>query len=216
MPKPTSEFMSLFRSIKPDDTDFQTIKSATADEAAQRWPLFKALPPEKPEPTPPLSEQDRARWDNQETPGIRVRQSALSVPTTTPDMAASLKRMAGIQPSPKTASAHVPPIVSTKINHKSKKLPSSAPTPTLTQPTAQHLTSEVVPTNLSSDIVESVHDKLLKGHGALSQAPVIAQPEPMTSTNSLASIFSRLEGKNETCAKPSTPISSFFGRLGRR
>lgn len=216
MPNPTSEFVSLFRSIKPDDTDFQTSKSVAANEAAQRWPLFKAMLPEKPEPTPPLSEQERARWDSQGASGARLHKSVLSVPTTSFDMASSLHRMAGVKQIPDAAATLVAAQTSIKSANKSKEMSSPAPPPPPDLQRSDHRTSEVGATNPKIDNQKSARSGPFEGHWPRSQAPTTVIDEPVASKNSLASIFSRLEGKRETLAKPSTPIASFFDRLGRR
>lgn len=86
---------TLFRSLRPDDEDFQASTSAAAREAEQRWPLFKAVAPRKQQPTPLLSPQERSLWSTTQKPSGHEHKPALSLPGTGNKMAQSLSKMGG-------------------------------------------------------------------------------------------------------------------------
>ena len=98
MSKPADNLSDLFRSLGPDDSSFQVTETATAREAAQRWPLFQAISPNKPETTPTLSTQERERWSQQEKQVGAGRKPPLSLPGLSDKLAQSLSRMAGPRP----------------------------------------------------------------------------------------------------------------------
>lgn len=95
MAKAAEHPSTLFRSLRPDDEDFQTSTSAAAREAEQRWPLFKAVAPQKQQPTPLLSPQERSLWSTTQKPSGHERKPALSVPATSNKLAQSLNKMGG-------------------------------------------------------------------------------------------------------------------------
>ena len=98
MSKPADNLSDLFRSLGPDDSSFQVTETATAREAAQRWPLFQAISPNKPETTPTLSTQERERWSQQEKQVGAGRKPPLSLPGLSDKLAQSLSKMAGPRP----------------------------------------------------------------------------------------------------------------------
>lgn len=95
MAKAAEHPSTLFRSLRPDDEDFQTNTSAAAREAEQRWPLFKAVAPRKQQATPLLSPQERSLWSTTQKPSGHERKPALSVPATGNKLAQSLNKMGG-------------------------------------------------------------------------------------------------------------------------
>lgn len=99
MAKAAEHPSTLFRSLRPDDEDFQTNTGAAAREAEQRWPLFKAVAPRKQQPTPLLSPQERSLWSTTQKPSGHERKPALSVPATGNKLAQSLNKMGGRQAS---------------------------------------------------------------------------------------------------------------------
>lgn len=95
MAKAAEHPSTLFRSLRPDDEDFQTNTGAAAREAEQRWPLFKAVAPRKQQATPLLSPQERSLWSTTQKPSGHERKPALSVPATGNKLAQSLNKMGG-------------------------------------------------------------------------------------------------------------------------
>lgn len=73
MAKAADHPSNLFRSLRPDDDDFQTSTSTAAREAEQRWPLFQAVAPRKPQATPLLSPQERSLWSEYDAKTKRIR-----------------------------------------------------------------------------------------------------------------------------------------------
>ena len=225
MPSSMNEFTSLFRSIAPDDAAFQAANATAASEAAQRWPLFKALAPEKSNTTPALSDQDRACWVSQQKTGVSVRKPALSLPTETMDLALSLKRMTGTRHdsnsnSNSNSDSDSKPIsakVSTPIYSTPAQLPNRTAHATETEPSPplprQHANPIAAGTE---DTSEKVSGSLFAGNGLRSHANRTTTSQPVTDTDSLRQLFNRLEGKSNLVVKPASKISSIFSRLGKR
>ncbi len=173
---------TLFRSLRPDDENFQASASAAAREAEQRWPLFKAVSPKKLAPTPVLSAQERTIWSNQEKPSKPERKPALSVPGVSNKMAMNLNKMGGRSTAPALARS---PVRAERENPAQEQSPEGR----------SLLFSKAVPI----DLIEEPQ----------------VQP-PTRSDDSLAKLFSRLEGKEKVLEKPDSKRASFLGRLGRR
>lgn len=183
---------TLFRSLRPDDENFQASATAAAREAEQRWPLFKAVSPRKLAPTPVLSAQERTIWSNQEKPSKPERKPALSVPGVSNKMAVNLNKMGGRSTAPALAKSLVRAERDSPVP-ESLRPQRSAPEP---QPEGRSLLfSKAAPI----DPVE--------------EPPVQA---PARADDSLAKLFNRLEGKEKVVEKPAGKRASFLGRLGRR
>lgn len=203
---------ALFRSLRPDDANFQASANAAAREAELRWPLFKAVSPRKPEPTPALSAQDRLRWSNQERPDAEERKPALSLPGVSNKLAKSLSKMSGRT----AATAAAKPTVRSEQIKPLEEPPRSPPKATKKAPAEDRrpLFSRTS-TAGRSDQAEN-YGLGLSGNQA-ETAPVAIEPEQPAAArgnDSLASIFSRLEGKEKVAGKPAGKRASFLGRLG--
>ena len=95
MSKPSDDLSALFRSLRPDESVFREDTSSGVRDAEQRWPLFRAVAPEKPQDTPALSEQERQRWTSQEKPVAGARKPALSLPGLSDKMSKGLGEISG-------------------------------------------------------------------------------------------------------------------------
>ncbi len=220
MSKPADNLSALFRSLGPDDTEFRANTHALAQEAEQRWPLFKAVAPKKPEVTPMLSAQERQRWDIQDRAENGARKPALSLPGFSDKLAHSLGRIAE-QAQEATQAAN---------NRNTSRPAPPSPAPRETRPAP--MATPAVPTKkpLSTDNAGS---GLFGKINAVAPAPAAepsraddvisglfgapAKVEQAPSSATLASVFSRLEGDDKpTTAKATEKRSSFLDRLGKR
>ena len=212
MPKPTDDLSALFRSLEPDDSSFQATETHAAPEAAQRGSLFQAVSPRKPETTPTLSVQERQRRSHQEQHEGGERKPALSLPGLNDKMARSLGKMSG-----RTADAPV----KNPVKRTEPDVPPVAP-PCSSRSVPQMTTMETesplfIATPKASPTFESQRSgSVLFGSVAGgSVAPGRVASETAQADDSLAGIFSRLEGKPETISKPTDKKSSFLRRLGK-
>ena len=231
MSKPSDDLSALFRSLRPDESVFQENATSSVRDAQQRWPLFKAVAPQKPQDAPALTEEERQRWVSQEKPAVGARKPALSLPGLSDKMSESLGKMSvqavkntalvkpamrwelekhaaeGVveQPSERAKSISVEPVTqaNSPINHVAavKKDFSAVPV-------------------AGSQTGRGVFDKKPALSGA-AQVPVPTVPErdlPVArhGDESLKSIFGRLQAKPEIKVKPVVKRSSFLDRLGKR
>lgn len=219
MIKPGDDLPTLFRSLGPDDAGFQARALAAAREAEQRWPLFKAMAPQKPPATPALSAQDRLRWIQQEKSESSGRKPALtmpalSLPGLSDKLAKGLDKMAArvatgapaqeparqIEPAPPPAA-----------------LPSSIEaTSPITQPD-----SLGAPPPDSPKISENVEANdaglgLFATPAIKLEAEEPAAPAAAQAKDSLAGIFSRLQGKEKPIKNSIDIRSSILSRLDKR
>jgi hypothetical protein len=94
MNKFDSNMSRLFRSVGADESEARASTSAVAQEAEQRWPLLKAVPPAKHEPTPPLHPRARQHMGPAGRPVVSGRKPALTLPSLGDKLATSLNKMA--------------------------------------------------------------------------------------------------------------------------
>lgn len=213
MPKPGDDLSALFRSLGPDDANFQAATNLAAREATQRWPLLMAIAPQKQKLTPALSAQERQLWRRQEKAEVGERKPALSLPGSSGQMAKSLSKMSG-----RLTAAAVKPTV----RAEAEVPPSESPH------RAQEESSKMTPsTNRGSlfsrpPAVDPGGDMDGNGLGLFASKttePMVAERDMAVAPHaddSLASVFSRLEEKEEIVKKPADNRSSFLGRLGKR
>ena len=205
---------ALFRSLAPDDSDFQATALAGAREAEQRWPLFKSASPQKPISTPALSAQERQHWRDQEKSQVGERKPALSMPGLGDKLAQSLGKMSG-----RTA-ADVAPKKSAQ-RAEPEKPPGEPPRsirtlPQETPPEDRGALLPAPPTPKPNNEAASVGAGLFNKTAIEPTTIERHAPDAMRADNSLASIFSRLEGKEEPINKPINRRSSFLSRLAKR
>lgn len=232
MAKAADHPSSLFRSLRPDDDDFHASTSAAAREAEQRWPLFKAVAPQKQQPTPPLSSQERSLWNTTQKPSNQERRPALSVPATGNKLAQSLNKMGARPKTPTT------PLTRGKLRSEDEA-PYEPPTPVPqkfsreepVKSTGLLFSRKTVGAQSDQPVEQPItKPKLFAGEepakrrGSLfskggSSVSIKEQPEvrnPPTAGDSLSTLFSRLEGQEDVIEKPVGKRSSLFGRPGRR
>ena len=222
MSKPSDDLSALFRSLRPDETSLQEGTDTAARNAEQRWPLFRAVAPEKPHDTPQLSAQERQRWISQEKIETGGRKPALSLPGLSDKMSKELDKMS-VRAVKNTASVKPAmrrepemPVVERVAERPrtGRATLQTSPPENRSSPAARSLAADS--NVVSSGVGVGIFDK----KPAVS-APVLAaserdQPATLRGDDSLRSTFSRLETKAEAVAKPAVNRSSFLDRLGKR
>ena len=138
MSKPAGDLSALFRSLGPDASSLQAAETVAARDVEQRWPLFQAVSPSKPETPPTLSTQERERWSQQEKQVGAGRKPALSLPGLSDKLAKSLGRMSGPRPDapvrPMAKRAQLSPAVPQPQQLKPQQQPQPQPQPPQQQP----------------------------------------------------------------------------------
>ena len=200
MSQPADKLSGLFRSLRPDDANFQASLNVAAHQAEERWPLLKAISPQKPALTPALSTEERQRWSNQEQPGTRERKPALSLPGLGDKLTQSLSKMGG---RPKVAAA---PLSAEPVEP-----------PPLWRAPARRM--EAPPPETPRELASTLFSRSSAIESNVTQEP--AAPERLmtrvaAADDSLASIFSRLAEPEEVVSKAVVKRPSFLSRLGKK
>lgn len=214
MTKPGDDLPALFRSLGPDDAGFQASTQAAAREAEQRWPLFKAVPPQKPPVTPALSAQERQHWSSTEKSETSERKPALSLPGLSDKLARSLGKMSGrvaadapAQNPARRIESEPPPVTPP---------PSVRTRPPITPPDSRSILFSDSPKASQNVEADDSRLGLFATPAAKPSADERAAPAAEPVDDSLASIFSRLEEKEKPSNKSTDKRSSFLSRLGKR
>ena len=223
MSKPSDDLSALFRSLRPDETSSQASTSTVARDAEQRWPLFKAVAPEKPQETPALTAQERQRWVNQEKPGVSERKPALSLPGLSDKMSKGLDKMSAW--SVKNTAAVRPAVRRESGNPAADRVferPRIAPI--AQAPETSPIENRIVTVAKTLSGGPAVGSGA--GFGSFDKKPAVVASVPAVEErglpsvgrddDSLKSIFGRLESKTHIAAKPPGSRSSFLDRLGKR
>lgn len=227
MSKPSDDLSALFRSLRPDESVFQESTNTGVREAEQRWPLFKAVAPEKPQETPALSPQERQRWVNQDKPVVNGRKPALSLPGLSDKMTKGLEKMS-VQAVKNTA------IVKPAVRREPEKSAAERVVERPIEPTPGMRAAPASNAGRSENRVPIAAAALPVGltlgaevdRDADNKRPAVPAPALSTTERgvpasgrrdeSIKSIFSRLGAKTEVVVKPATSRSSFLDRLGKR
>ncbi len=207
-----NDLPGLFRSLKPDKADLQNDAAMSAKAAEQKWPLLRNMSPNIGELPPALSADDRLSWTN--TDGAAksaTRKPALSLPGLGEKMAKSLERM-----STKVANV-VPPHTATRAESQPPRAEAPAPGERKQPPSKANAT----PIDLVAAPFAALNMKLdspAPASGNLTSSLDVPsdKTEPAQAENSLAQVFSRLEGKKNSAKRPPVKSASFMGRLGKR
>ena len=223
MSKPSDDLSALFRSLRPDETIFKASTGTVARDAEQRWPIFNAVVPEKPQQTPPLTAQERQRWVNQEKPEVSGRKPALSLPGLSDKMSKGLDKMSAW--SVKNAAAVKPAVRRESENPAAERA--------FERPRSGLIAEASRASSLENHVGTSVKTLSLElpvmsgaGFDPFDKKPVVVAPVPAAEQRGLPasgrgdellkSIFGRLESKTHIAAKPAASRSSFLDRLGKR
>ena len=193
LPNSTS---GLIRSLGADDAYFDSRAKASAQEAEQRWPLFKAASTAKNELAPAMSDQQKEAWGGQQNDLQEGRKPALSKPGLSGKLASSLSKLT--QPITMRSSApsrSTPPL-------------SASATPRLHPNVGDGLTQK--PTY--SEMIAPQSRLGIFAKNTLPQHAAVATSAP-EKDDSLKGIFSRIEGKQKSSTGSG---SSFLNRLAKR
>ena len=215
---------TVFRSLGADDSAFMARTKASALEAEQRWPLFRAVAPKKPEDTPLLTEQDRANWNTQEKPLGRERKRILSVPGLSEKLAKSLEKISaetsrGVMSTNRKTRSGIS-ITPARFEPALDPVAAFAPQPQ-DMPSMLFRSAPQVPAPFVAEQPAPVTHGLF---GRLSAEELTSTPAPLMQVeaappgdDSLRFIFARIGGEKAVEATPAVrPRSAFLGRLGKR
>lgn len=212
---------SLFRSLGAGNSGQSASGKVAVKAAEQRWPLLKAMAPQKSASAPSLSSAERAHWAAPAQPEAAARKAALSVPGLNDKLAASLGKLSGRQA-----------IVSAPTRPDRKE--PAADASSLAQPAHGQLARPTrAALKVPTQSVEPAARSALFAASALPQAvekpalfkrqrPSVAPVEPAASGSanadqSLGAVFGRLAGKPKSSwESPVRKTSSFLSRLGKR
>ncbi len=219
MTKPGEDLPTLFRSLGPDDAGFQARALAAAREAEQRWPLFKAIAPQKPPVTPALSDQDRQHWISQEKSEAGGRKPALSMPALSlPGLSDKLAR--GLDKMSGRVAADAPaqtPARQIEPAPPPAALPISveAPSP-IAQPDGHSILLSGSPKTGENIEASDSGLGLLATPAVEPETVEPAAPAAPRAKDPLAGIFSRLQGKEKPTKNSIATRSSVLSRLDKR
>lgn len=223
---------TLFRSLGPDDSNFLARTKASALEAEQRWPLFKAVAPKKATLTPPLTEQEKGCWNNPEKFEVKERKPALTLPGLSIKLAKSLSEIsertsleaaatAQLQRPTSQPAAARQPIAREPVANVAPPAPTSHLFANPSAPSMQRYVPEPAP--FEPEFVAPVEKQAptMGGiFGRFVEEPIEApMPESNTAndnSDALTNVFNRLIGKNVAPVMAETPRASFLDRLGSR
>ncbi len=215
---------TLFRSLGSDDTAFMARTKASALEAEQRWPLFRAVAPKKPEDTPLLTEQDRANWNAQEKPAGRERKKTLSVPGLSEKLAKSLEKISAETSrevmSPKRKTRGGIKIAPARFDPVPEPVAVFAPEPQEI-PSMLFRSAPRAPEPFVAEqpapVTHGLFGRLAAEEPVSAPAPVMPVEFAPPGDDSLRGIFARIGGEKAVEAPPAVkPRSAFLGRLGKR
>jgi len=214
MLEPNHNLSALFRSLGPgDEKNSQLPRTVTAPKTEQEWPLFKAVLPMKPEPTAPLTPQEKNIWRAQEGVKSEMPKPALSMPGLSSKLAKSLSEISG-QVAQETAH---PAVHAASQTEPEIQIPGNA------RETLPETLSEVsTPDLVETSALPERHEERAPGLGLfqnLQAEPMLAQGDAATTgkgSDFLANVFNRLEAKEKVITKPTEKRSSLMNRLGKR
>jgi|GEM_PF-2867212 len=196
MPAPSNDLPRLFESLKPNPEPEDNRRQAAARNAQSKWPLLKSVAPIAPPPGPALSEAEREHWHSATgTPALPSRDFASHSSPFTQALAQSLGKM----------STWVPPAHPTTLSAPRESAPTQEPLPTQ---------SPILNSTLPQD---NVTEKPVASPPPTERPSSFLAEPPASAKNSLASVFSRIEGKTQPPPLPEpTKPSSFMSRIGKR
>lgn len=215
MPTFEDALPALFGSLRPDKSKLLGDVELAAKEAEQKWPLLRNVSPKSREMPPALSDEERQNWNAvASTAKHTAPKPALSLPGVGEKIAKGLEKfsakssgVAAPKPTSQVESRSLDASTLAGVDRRpsTKKTDATAPLPF--EPTRFPFSAPVTPGDAAS-----IPD--------IASAPSSAKPENAQATHtheSLAQVFSRLEGKKRKPAqRPAAKSASFLGRLGKR
>ncbi len=242
MPPQENKFAPIFKSLQTDRSASEVPKTAAVSDVEQRWPLFNAVAPAKPETPPALTGEDRQNWHRPDRSGQQDAKPVLTEPSLSDKLAQGLSKMGGARSAghrrtaAKTAKTPKPePGVSAGIIKQSASGFQSKPAAPLNEaivpsthtnqshsvkpakPVQHPIHSAVVASVVQTDVPQiQAQAVCLDVSTAPAVKPVLPPDKSSATHESLKSLFSRLEHPKPPSPKPIINKSSFLSRLGRR
>lgn len=244
---------SLLRSLGADDQPLKAKTKSMAKEAEQRWPLFKALGPEKALATPSLSDEEKAVWSQRPTAPASIHRPALTRTSTSNKLAAGLEKLvkpatkAGVKAPPAPApyglsdapaatrarTAERNPLSPQPSTAELQPLVPSAPAPTPAADAPGKSPRSLFGSGRAGDALapapaaasglfkfaapQAAAESAKPPSKSLFSAPPASSASVDTGTESLASVFQRIEAPATTGeANPRKRGSSVLRRIGKR
>jgi hypothetical protein len=215
MTPPPGKMSKLFGALGADESAFDARVKAAANDAKQRWPMFKSLPPESSELPPLLSDTEKDRRAEVAPDSVAPARTALSRPGLSAQLSKGLSKIARqtsaeVRGSAKRAAPLQP------------EAPVTEPLPPLrvAQRASMAFAAPVEPAPNLFVAPPSPSEVGLFAK-ALASAPVAAPTPPEAlADDSLDAIFQRLEGTRSGTVfgeeKPLARVAGVMSRLGRR
>ena len=94
MTPPPGKMSKLFGALGADESSFDARIKAAANDAKQRWPMFKSIAPESSEATPMLTDMEKDRWSHITPAPVDERPPALSRPGLSAKLYKGLSKIA--------------------------------------------------------------------------------------------------------------------------
>lgn len=94
MTPPPGKMSKLFGALGADESSFDARIKAAANDAKQRWPMFKSIAPESSEATPMLTDMEKDRWSHITPSPVDERPPALSRPGLSAKLYKGLSKIA--------------------------------------------------------------------------------------------------------------------------
>lgn len=217
MTPPPGKMSKLFGALGADESAFDARVKAAANDAKQRWPMFKSLAPESGALPPLLSDAEKARRPQVAADvdaGVQPR-PALSRPGLSAKLSKGLGKIARqtsaeVRGSAKRAAPLQPDV--------------SPPAQSVPQPLAQRAAlAFAAPLEPASPLFAAQAPVSESGlfAKAFAPAPVAAPAAPVSAADdSLVGVFQRLEGNKAPSTfspeKPAAKVAGVMSRLGRR
>jgi hypothetical protein len=192
MIKPNDKLAPIFRSLHPDESAMAKSTNVVAQEAAEKWPLFKVLAPKKPLSTPALSDSEKQNWLSPSVEPLMPSTPAALTSNLGDKLAVGLSRMASRkklpprQPTKEAKTAEQAPIAR---NHPSLKSPSVL----LSQKISEKHNAPVVAPALASELVDvhkantSTSEKTITATSAFKPSPLAVNSDVLTPGSSQTS-----------------------------
>lgn len=223
MPSQENKFAPIFKSLQTDRSASEAPNTATVSDIEQRWPLFNAVAPAKPETPPALTGEDRQNWHRPNKSGQQDAKPVLAEPSLSDKLAHGLNKMGGARlagrrrsskaaktaKTPKPAAPQAEAIVPSTHTNLSHSVKPAGP--------VQHpIHSAVVASVVQTDVppTQAVQPDVSIAPAVKPVLPSSDESRPAQPQETLKSLFSRLERPDPP--KPVIHKSSFLSRLGRR
>ena len=95
MPPQENKFAPIFKSLQTERSASDAPITAAVSDVEQRWPLFNAVAPAKPETPPALTDVDRQNWHSPDKSGQHDAKPVLTEPSLSDKLAHGLSKMGG-------------------------------------------------------------------------------------------------------------------------